>query len=288
MNTQQLQCFCSVAEHLNFTRAAEELYLSVPTVTHHIQSLEAELNTVLFVRSRHAVSLTKSGVTFYADAKEIMSKIEVSKAHIISKDEEALKVVRLGITSGVELEFIENKLKKLCVEYPLAMPEIIIDSYEILLRMLKNYQIDIMLASKYMLKNHPELYFAKIYEYKTCVILPIDHELAKRDEISISEIKKERLIILQPKEIPYSIQKQSRNPDIFSDQEYMTITQGSSVSCMTLAYAGYGLAILPEFYIPMDIGKHGMTKVPLKETETDDYGVTAIQKNIIVSAFYSA
>ena len=43
MNTQQLLCFVCVADRLNFTKAAEELFLSPPTVTHHIQTLEAEV-----------------------------------------------------------------------------------------------------------------------------------------------------------------------------------------------------------------------------------------------------
>lgn len=43
MNTQQLRCFLMVADKLNFTKAAQALYFSVPTVTHHIQNLESEL-----------------------------------------------------------------------------------------------------------------------------------------------------------------------------------------------------------------------------------------------------
>ena len=51
MNTQQLECFIHVADKLNFTKAAEELYLSTPTVTHHIKSLEEELGAQLFYRT---------------------------------------------------------------------------------------------------------------------------------------------------------------------------------------------------------------------------------------------
>ena len=51
MNKQQLQCFACVAEYLNFTKVSEELFLTVSTVTHHIQSLESELNTKLFIVS---------------------------------------------------------------------------------------------------------------------------------------------------------------------------------------------------------------------------------------------
>ena len=70
MNSQQLQCFIYVAERLNFTKAAEALYLSVPTVTHHIKSLEEELGIQLFYRSSRVVKLTENGEKFYFDAKD--------------------------------------------------------------------------------------------------------------------------------------------------------------------------------------------------------------------------
>ena len=52
MNDTELRCFVAVADTLSFTKAAERLYFSVPTVTHHIQMLERELATELFVRTQ--------------------------------------------------------------------------------------------------------------------------------------------------------------------------------------------------------------------------------------------
>ena len=81
MNSQQLQCFIYVAERLNFTKAAEALYLSVPTVTHHIKSLEEELGIQLFYRSSRVVKLTENGEKFYFDAKDIFIRMQESKEY---------------------------------------------------------------------------------------------------------------------------------------------------------------------------------------------------------------
>ena len=70
MNTQQLQCFVTVADKLSFTRAAQELYFSVPSVTHHIRQLEAELKTQLFIRNQKIVKLTEAGITFIRTRKK--------------------------------------------------------------------------------------------------------------------------------------------------------------------------------------------------------------------------
>ena len=82
MHTQQLLCFVCVADKLNFTKAAEELFLSTPTVTHHIKTLENELGTTLFIRNSKMVRLTESGVQFYQDAQEILARMEIAEKRI--------------------------------------------------------------------------------------------------------------------------------------------------------------------------------------------------------------
>ena len=72
MNTVQLECFLTVAEYLNFSKASEALKLTQPAVTHQIQSLEKELNVKLFRRTSKNVSLTQEGYLFLADAQLIL------------------------------------------------------------------------------------------------------------------------------------------------------------------------------------------------------------------------
>ena len=57
MNLKQLEAFVQVAEEKNFSRAAKELFLTQPTVSAHIASLEQELNVRLFVRNTKEVEL---------------------------------------------------------------------------------------------------------------------------------------------------------------------------------------------------------------------------------------
>ena len=73
MNSTQLECFMQVAENLNFARAAEALHITQPSVTHQIHTLETELNVKLFHRTTRSVSLTQAGLSFFTDAKNILS-----------------------------------------------------------------------------------------------------------------------------------------------------------------------------------------------------------------------
>ena len=73
MEIRQLETFVSVAKNLNFSRAAEEINLSQPTISTHISSLESYLGLQLLVRNTKEVSLTKAGRDFLGYAQKILA-----------------------------------------------------------------------------------------------------------------------------------------------------------------------------------------------------------------------
>ena len=79
MDTKQLTYFVAAAKYRNFSRVAEEFYLSQPAISHQIKMLERELNTELFARNTKKVTLTESGALFLEDAKAILEAVEQAK-----------------------------------------------------------------------------------------------------------------------------------------------------------------------------------------------------------------
>ena len=69
MNLKQLEAFVQVAEGGSFSKAAKELFLTQPTISSHISSLERELNARLFVRNTKEVSLSEDGIKLYKYAQ---------------------------------------------------------------------------------------------------------------------------------------------------------------------------------------------------------------------------
>ena len=76
MTMEQMRTFLAVADCLNFTKAAERLYLSQPTVSRQIQSLEEECKTPLLVRTRKEVRLTPAGAIMVSHLKKSLEEIE--------------------------------------------------------------------------------------------------------------------------------------------------------------------------------------------------------------------
>jgi DNA-binding transcriptional LysR family regulator len=84
---KQLQAFLSVAQLGSFTKAAEELFITQPTLSYRISSLESELGVPLFSRSGAGISLTEEGKTFFADIAPHMMAIDQAKFRLTSRTE---------------------------------------------------------------------------------------------------------------------------------------------------------------------------------------------------------
>lgn len=76
MNFKELQSFVAISKYKNFSKAAQALYLTQPTISHHIQTLEDELNTTILIRTSKSVSLTKAGQLLLIHAQKILNEKE--------------------------------------------------------------------------------------------------------------------------------------------------------------------------------------------------------------------
>lgn len=97
MTDRQIQCFLEVCKEMNFTKAAERLFIPQPAVSRYISSLEKELGVPLFIRkSSRSISLTDNGKTFYNMFQRFSSEFTNTMNQIHSE----LKPLRFGYNSG--------------------------------------------------------------------------------------------------------------------------------------------------------------------------------------------
>ncbi|NLB83208.1 MAG: LysR family transcriptional regulator [Synergistaceae bacterium] len=76
MNLHQLRVFCTVVEEGAFRRAAEKLYLSQPSVSQHVASLEKAYSVQLFLRKGRTISLTSEGRALYVLASDLLQRAD--------------------------------------------------------------------------------------------------------------------------------------------------------------------------------------------------------------------
>lgn len=122
LNTTQLECFVAVADHLNFSRAAEQLRMTQPAVSHQINSLEDELGAKLFHRTSKRVRLTRAGHLFSQYAQEILSLSRLSKERLKESQQTSAMLFGIGCHSFLELGLIKPALRQLREQFPLLWP----------------------------------------------------------------------------------------------------------------------------------------------------------------------
>lgn len=102
MNLKQLEAFVKIADSGSFSKAAKDLFLTQPTISAHISSLEKELNSRLFVRNTKEVRLSESGEILYNYAKQmlvIQKRIEEAFATEEEKEQQCITIAASTIPS---------------------------------------------------------------------------------------------------------------------------------------------------------------------------------------------
>lgn len=279
MNTQQLHCFLCVADKLNFTKAAEELYLSTPTVTHHIQRLEAELNTKLFLRNKKYVRLTEAGMVFYKDAEDIIERFNMAKKHAEKMNHKSHSFINIGCCSNVELEELTHILIEFRKEFPEVYPHIILTNYSRLVNMLKDKQLDIVFGTKDMMNDIVGYTFKTIKKISSYAIASNLDPLSSKNLISFDDLQTSCLITLHPKMVPFKYGNKIQQQIQIHSQNQLDIVCENDQASISMVVAGYGIAILPEFCIPKETTSVPITKINLIEREETEYGIVYQSKD---------
>ena len=196
MNLKQLEAFVQVAEGGSFSKAAKELFLTQPTISSHISSLERELNARLFVRNTKEVSLSEDGIKLYKYAKQMLDlqrEIEVT----FGMDEEGGSHAVTIAASTIPAQYLlPEVLTRFSERYPQEQIRIQeTDSSKVVMQIV-DHRVDIGFTGTVLEKKHCK--YIPFYKDELVIITPNTpkyQELAQGNKEDISWIKKEHVIM---------------------------------------------------------------------------------------------
>ncbi len=258
LNTTQLECFLAVANHLNFSRAAQELHITQPAVSHQINTLEAELEVKLFHRTSKSVRLTLAGHQFSQYAREILKLTGLSRARMRQWREELPQRLGLGCRNFLVLRALRQPLAKLRSESPGLLP---------VLRQVPSASLDHLLeeddvqAIFTMQQAGPKTSRRRLADCPVACVCAPGHPLAGFEQLTLEQLNRQdgRIASCPPPlySQPFSeVLTQAlagRGPD------RMLFCDSLEIAC-TLVESGYAFTLLPDLpgarlpglrYIPM-------------------------------------
>ena len=191
---REIEYFLMVAECLNFSVAAEKLYISQPGLSKVISNLEKSLGVKLFERSTRRVKLTEAGRRFY-----IQSKNYIEYCNKLSEKGEAEGIVgslAIGFGNVVDEVYMPSIIEKFQKKYPGISIASTFSSSETMLKYIETQHVDVGLISSFAIP--PQGFRSSLLcRHKLRLVVWKGHPLSGRKIIKLQEVKDENFVFIE-------------------------------------------------------------------------------------------
>ncbi|WP_372745783.1 LysR substrate-binding domain-containing protein [Lutibacter sp.] len=120
----KLHIFKIVANHLSFTKAAEQLFISQPAISKAIRNLEYEYKITLFLRKRNSIELTNDGKSFLIYTNKILEIYNEMESQFLHKNETFPDLINFGVSTTLANYIMPKVIAKFRVQFPKTKFEI--------------------------------------------------------------------------------------------------------------------------------------------------------------------
>ncbi len=191
----QLKVFEAAARHGSFTRAAEELFLTQPTVSMQIKQLTKSVGLPLFEQVGKRLYLTEAGRELFATCRQIFETI--AQFEMKAADLKGLKQgqLRLAVITTAKY-FIPRLLGRFCQLYPGIDIALQVTNHEGILERMSGNMDDLYIMSQ--VPEHLDVNCQPFLENPLVVLAPVNHQLAKEKNIPIQRLADEPFIMREP------------------------------------------------------------------------------------------
>jgi LysR family transcriptional regulator, hydrogen peroxide-inducible genes activator len=193
MTLTELRYVIAIAEQRHFGQAARTCFVSQPTLSVAVKRLEDELGVTLFERSRSEITLTPIGERIVYQAQRVLTEADTIKVLAKAGRNELSGPLRIGAIYTVApylLPQLIPLMNQLAPEIPLLVEE----NYAFALSD-KLHRGDIDLAVVALPFDEPGILTQPIYEEPFVVLLPAEHKLSRKKEITLSELENETVLL---------------------------------------------------------------------------------------------
>lgn len=238
MNINQIQYFLAIVQTGGFTKAADDLFVSQPSLSISIKKLERELGVTLFERGNRRTILTPAGKYFLEPAKEILEIYQSALQNLTSFSEQL--ILKLGVLRTLRIEDLSKMIELFRYKCPNALIEIRDGTVQDIHDWLEQGDVDVIITE---LSNLDDTNSSLIlFKQDFLLAVPKNHPFARKEEISLTELENQPFIGRSQCEIwgkaPKLFAAEGVDPQVIylADREEWAIT---------MVQAGLGITIMP-------------------------------------------
>ncbi|MEZ4853975.1 LysR substrate-binding domain-containing protein [Flavobacterium sp.] len=258
MTITQLHYVLAVAEHKNFTLAAEKCFVTQPTLSMQIQKLEEELDILIFDRSKKPILLTEIGTKIVAQAKNIVNEANRIKDIVDQQKGYIGGEFRLGIIPTVTPTLLPMFLNNFIHSYPKV--NLIIEELttEEILTKLTNGHLDCAIAATPL--ENENLKEIVLYYEPFVAYLNDNHNGIDKKEIEVNDLEFDHLLLLQDGHcFKNGILNLCKNNKFIAENHFQ-LESGSFETLIRLVDEGLGVTLLPYLHT-LDLNEKSKAKL---------------------------
>jgi DNA-binding transcriptional LysR family regulator len=246
MELRHLRYFVSVAELLSFTKAAQRLNTSQPSLTRQIKDLEDEIGVRLLNRTKQQVSLTNEGRVFLIDARRLLALAAETVESVRRLHSGEIRTLNIGYVSNLFYDLLPRTLASFRQVYPTVSINLFDMSCGDQFRALEDGKLDLCFVGLHEPIALRGFEFRTIASYKTVAALPKSNPLSRKAKVALKALAPMFFIGMSEESYPCyrewltkSCERAGFTPKVLQDVD-LERTMIHAVS------AGLGVALVPE------------------------------------------
>jgi DNA-binding transcriptional LysR family regulator len=239
--------FATVAEQQSFTRAAGKLRIAQPAISQQIRTLEEELGVKLLLRTKRSVRLTAAGQVFLREAKDILNRVEQSRAHARRAAQGATGTLSIGCFGWTASLFLPELIHAYRTRYPAVRIALDEQLPREQLEALEAGRIDVGFTRSLPKTKASRFLQERVYRDRVVAALPDRHALAGCREISLEQLADEDWVFLSRR----------TSPEVVDELTLLCANAGFSPriineaariqTVFTMIAAGIGVCVTPSY-----------------------------------------
>jgi len=260
MDVRDLQVFLSVARHLNYTRAAEEVNLSQPSVSVRMRELERDLGSKLFEQLGKKVALTEAGQLLVPFATRVIAVIADARQAIDELQGMERGLLRIGASTTPGMYLIPRTLANFKRLYPRIEVHLAVkDTRQIEDGVIRN-EFDFGFVGGHLAGDEVE-----VLPWMTdhlVLVVPPNHQLARKKSVKTADLRKEKFILREAGSatgaaVAHHLRK--------ADLEVETVMEMENPESVKKAVqSGLGIAFISRFAVETELRARSLVAVPVK------------------------
>ena len=243
MTITQLKYVLAVAEHQNFTKAAEKTFVTQPTLSMQIQKLEEELDILIFDRSKKPIELTTVGKKIVNQAKSIVNEADRMQDVVDQEKGFIGGEFRLGIIPTIMPTLLPMFLKTFTVKYPKVLLKIEELATDEIISKLNEGHLDAAIAATPL--YHEKIKERTLYYEPFVGYIPEGHRLYNKTKIQGKDLDIDDILLLEDghcfRDGVINLCKASK----LAKDDSFQLESGSFETLIKLSHEGLGMTLLP-------------------------------------------